>query len=81
VHLIGAVQSHGYLVAVSFGTEESDSALNIVALSQNLTSAPWSRVSKVEAVIGKTLHTLLDPAASEICYQLVKRFQLLMEKR
>jgi hypothetical protein len=76
LHEIGTIQDIGYVVAVR-SNAKAGAGLTIVALSENLSAAPWVFEENVSSLIGKDFTSLLDNSAALVCDQvsmgLIKR--------
>jgi hypothetical protein len=68
LHEIGTIQDIGYVVAVR-SNAKAGAGLTIVALSENLSAAPWVFEENVSSLIGKDLTSLLDNSAALVCDQ------------
>ena len=74
LHEIGAIQDTGFLVAVRPDlTSDTATGLTIVALSENLSDAPWVQETDmnrlVNRLMGKDVSFLLGNTAAQICHQ------------
>jgi hypothetical protein len=76
LHEIGATQSNGYL----FVLKQENSAITLVAASDNFSHVCWLRNGHLDYILGKSLQDIFDDATAAKVTNLVDKFNLQCSK-